>query len=349
MADTTIKLSGTYDSIEAYNILEEMRNMSSDYEEIRTEAAEAASGARAAVATAQTAVTTATTAANNAQTYAGNANDSATAAAGSASSASIAATNALDSQNAAAGSASAAATSASNASASEDSAADSATAAAASAAEVAATIQNYLPLSGGTMTGVITTGASLLANRSVNTSWLQLNGGSETGDGASLILFGKEDSRQGAFRLTANDGTNSKQLMGNSNGVLTWGVNKILTDATVGTVVSKTASDVSLSATTAKTITSISLTDGTWVVNGHVSFTSVTANRIYGVGITTSPNRYGYANDGTIALHSASSGTIVANVTNVLTLESTTTVYLCGYVTASATAANAHITAVRIV
>ena len=155
MADTTIKLSGTYDSIEAYNILEEMRNMSSDYEEIRTEAAEAASGARAAVATAQTAVTTATTAANNAQTYAGNANDSATAAAGSASSASTAATNALDSQNAAAGSASAAATSASNASASEDSAADSATAAAASAAEVAATIQNYLPLSGGTMTGNI--------------------------------------------------------------------------------------------------------------------------------------------------------------------------------------------------
>ena len=118
MADTTIKLSGTYDSIEAYNILEEMRNMSSDYEEIRTEAAAAASAATAAVATAQAAVTNATTASNNAQTYAGNANDSATAAAGSASSASTAATNALDSQTAAAGSASAAATSASEASAS---------------------------------------------------------------------------------------------------------------------------------------------------------------------------------------------------------------------------------------
>lgn len=118
MADTTIKLSGTYDSIEAYNILEEMRNMGADYADIKTEAEEAATQATAAVATAQAAVTNATTASNNAQTYAGNANDSATAAAGSASSASTAATNALDSQTAAAGSASAAATSASEASAS---------------------------------------------------------------------------------------------------------------------------------------------------------------------------------------------------------------------------------------
>ena len=130
MADTTIKLSGTYDSIEAYNILEEMRNMGADYADIKTEAEEAATQATAAVATAQAAVTNATTASNNAQTYAGNANDSATAAAGSASSASTAATNALDSQTAAAGSASAAATSASEASVSETNAAASATAAA---------------------------------------------------------------------------------------------------------------------------------------------------------------------------------------------------------------------------
>ena len=31
MADTTIKLSGTYDSIEAYELLEEMRGVASDY------------------------------------------------------------------------------------------------------------------------------------------------------------------------------------------------------------------------------------------------------------------------------------------------------------------------------
>ena len=31
MADTTIKLSGTYDSIEAYELLEEMRSVASDY------------------------------------------------------------------------------------------------------------------------------------------------------------------------------------------------------------------------------------------------------------------------------------------------------------------------------
>jgi hypothetical protein len=130
MADTSIKLSGTYDSIEAYQILEEMRDMSEDYEDIKTEAEAAASAATAAVATANAAVTNATTAANNASTYAGNANASASDAAGYAANASTSATNAATSETNASNSAGAAATSESNASASATNAAASAAAAA---------------------------------------------------------------------------------------------------------------------------------------------------------------------------------------------------------------------------
>lgn len=130
MADTTIKLSGTYDSIEAYNILEEMREMSTDYEEIKEEAEAAASSATAAVTTAQTAANNASTYATNASTYADNANTSAGEAAGYASDASTAATNAASSETNAHNSEIAAAASESNASTSETNAAASAAAAA---------------------------------------------------------------------------------------------------------------------------------------------------------------------------------------------------------------------------
>ena len=130
MADTSVKLSGTYDSIEAYNIMVEMQNMSADYEEIRTEAAAAASAATAASAAATNAVNTANTAVANAQTYAGNANSSATEAAGYASDASTSATNAASSETNAHNSEVAAASSESNASTSETNAAASAAAAA---------------------------------------------------------------------------------------------------------------------------------------------------------------------------------------------------------------------------
>ena len=135
MADTSVKLSGTYDSVEAYNIMVEMQNMSADYEEIRTEAAAAASAATAASTAATNAVNTANAAVANAQTYAGNANTSAGEAAGYASDASTAATNAATSETNASNSASAAATSAANAAASE------------------AIVVGALPLSGGTITG----------------------------------------------------------------------------------------------------------------------------------------------------------------------------------------------------
>ena len=79
---------------------------------------------------------------------------------------------------------------------------------------------------GGTISGMITSKFTAL-NCSVNDSYVQINGGSGTTDGGTLIIFGKNDSRAGAFRLTANDGTNVVQLQGNANKSLTWNSQKV--------------------------------------------------------------------------------------------------------------------------
>ena len=115
---------------------------------------------------------------------------------------------------------------------------------------------NYLPLAGGTMTGAIKgnpltlTGddgngnsASLVCNANGKLTWsgeelifsdsipiihrsndntqLTICGGSTILNGASLILDGK-NTANGAFNLTASNGTDSAVLAGYSNGSLTW-------------------------------------------------------------------------------------------------------------------------------
>ena len=234
MADTSVKLSGTYDSIEAYNIMVEMQNMSADYEEIRTEAAAAASAATAAVTTAQTAANSASTYAGNAQTYAGNANTSAGEAAGYASDASTAATNAASSET--------------NAHNSEVAAAASASSAAASEAVVA----GALPLSGGTMTGAISFDATgqigyratthetpanpckqLIVSSTNIDQWSE-----EAGAKMSLHTYdstGTNTKEDGGFSLVATDGTNSRTLSGKPDGELVWG-NVPITDGSFITV-----------------------------------------------------------------------------------------------------------------
>ena len=159
MADTSIKLSGTYDSIEAYNILEEMRTMETTIEGYKDDAETAATTAGNAATTAQGHANNASDYADNAQTYAGNASASADNAEASAANAYTSETNAATSATNAHNSEVAAASSETNAANSEDAAADSATAAAASAAEAAATLQNYLPLTGGNITGSLTVGS----------------------------------------------------------------------------------------------------------------------------------------------------------------------------------------------
>ena len=187
MADTSVKLSGTYDSIEAYNILEEMRNMSSDYEEIRTEAAAAANAATAASTAATNAVNTANTAVANAQTYAGNANTSAGEAAGYASDASTSATNAASSETNASNSASAAATSAANAAASE------------------AVVAGALPLSGGTITGDLNvTGTLKKSGNNVVTSNFSTFTVSKTNNMSSISVG--QAIRMGNLAIVSFDG-----------------------------------------------------------------------------------------------------------------------------------------------
>lgn len=235
MADTSVKLSGTYDSIEAYNIMVEMQNMSADYEEIRTEAAAAASAATAAVTTAQTAANSASTYAGNAQTYAGNANTSAGEAAGYASDASTSASNAATSETNASNSASAAATSAADAAASE------------------AVVAGALPLSGGTMTGNIAWAHGEVGYRSITHTapydpcrQMIVTAGtvdSEWNDGnAKLALHtfdstGVNTAENGGFDLLASDGTNSASLTGRPGGSLTWANNNVMTEKTeTGTI-----------------------------------------------------------------------------------------------------------------
>lgn len=73
-------------------------------------------------------------------------------------------------------------------------------------------VDNFLPLSGGAMTGYI--------SRSVNDSFLQLNGGTAQANGSWLRLNGKDNT--GVFQLRANDGVNDVGLVGNPDGTLKW-------------------------------------------------------------------------------------------------------------------------------
>lgn len=77
-------------------------------------------------------------------------------------------------------------------------------------------VDNYLPLTGGNVKSAV------FLQRAVDDSWIQFNGGTATPNGANLILFGKDESRAGAFWLTANDGNATKQLIGKADGTLNW-------------------------------------------------------------------------------------------------------------------------------
>ena len=80
-----------------------------------------------------------------------------------------------------------------------------------------------LPLSGGTMTGTVTFTVPAVINQATATSYTTIRGGTTNSDGARLVLTSKGDSDTGAFKLYAQDGTNSPYLVGKANGALTWG------------------------------------------------------------------------------------------------------------------------------
>lgn len=217
MADT-IKLSGTYDSIEAYNILTEMQSLETTIEGYKDDAEAAASTASGAVTTAQGYANDASTYAGNASTYATNASNSSDTAAGYAANAYTSETNAAASATAAYNSEVAAALSASSAAASE------------------AVVNGALPLSGGTMTGMINMDSQAInfgaawndtARIYKITDVLRLAGGTSTSDG-SYIDIGTPAASEHGIVLDAKDNSNETKLIAKPNGTLTWGSNAVI-------------------------------------------------------------------------------------------------------------------------
>ena len=94
-------------------------------------------------------------------------------------------------------------------------------------------LDDYLPLAGGTMTGVIKVSGYLAGNIN-NTSNVRIVGGTNASNGSALDLYGKDNSTYaGRFTIVANDGTNSKYFIGKPDGTLTWDGNNIAVGITV--------------------------------------------------------------------------------------------------------------------
>lgn len=93
--------------------------------------------------------------------------------------------------------------------------------------QLAEALGKFLPLSGGTMNDVITFSGIVALARTDDASYIQINGGSGWGHGASLHLMGKDGSEKGLFNLTAHDGLNQQLLVGSPTGSLTWGGNSL--------------------------------------------------------------------------------------------------------------------------
>jgi hypothetical protein len=106
----------------------------------------------------------------------------------------------------------------------------------AKATDVAAT---YLPLSGGTMTGGISTSVEGILVGKDDTVGLRISGGTGWSNGASVVVYGKSHATYpGMLRIKAEDGTNEHILLGKPDGTLTWGgknivrsVNNVAADA----------------------------------------------------------------------------------------------------------------------
>lgn len=81
-----------------------------------------------------------------------------------------------------------------------------------------------LPLTGGTMTGVITSnrGTNAIIASVNNTNMVRVYGGSTAGTGANLDLYGGENAEKGAFILRARNSSKYIELKGETDGAFTW-------------------------------------------------------------------------------------------------------------------------------
>ena len=90
---------------------------------------------------------------------------------------------------------------------------------------------SYLPLAGGTMTGVINRNG-VLAGNPADGGNISLRGGTSSfSNGGALVLYDKDHSdRKGYFLLQAGDGTNIVNFYGKPDGTLVWGNYNVLRD-----------------------------------------------------------------------------------------------------------------------
>lgn len=141
---------------------------------------------------------------------------------------------------------------------------------------------DYLPLSGGTMTGGIKRNGVAIINTADN-GYVQYNGGKD--DTSSYIcIYGKNhSSNPGTINLRAYDGTNSRYLHLEPNGTLNWGG----LDISPQTWKSSSFSDKSAASGTRTNLGSYTLTKGTWLICIAVNFPS-NANGYRDINISNS-------------------------------------------------------------
>lgn len=87
---------------------------------------------------------------------------------------------------------------------------------------VSSALTKYLPLSGGTLSGVIQSTTSNPMRRSVDDSFMEFFGATTYKNGAFIRLDGKDGPKPGVFSLATGDGTSNKFLLGYPDGSLTW-------------------------------------------------------------------------------------------------------------------------------
>lgn len=187
--------------------------------------------------------------------------------------------------------------------------------------EMRGAASDYLPLTGGEISGDLIVDGQLSGNLTGNVTGtasgnLPLSGGTMTGT------------------LTLSDGGTA------------------LSNATVGTIVdNNTSSAVSIPQGSATTVVSINLDKGNWVITGHAYFFSsnVTANKVYSIGIGTTANNFGYGDDGSMTIHASYSGNLVLQTTRILQIGSdNTTVYMCSLCNVATSISVGRIRAIRI-
>ena len=89
--------------------------------------------------------------------------------------------------------------------------------------QLALAMAKFLPLSGGTMTGPIAVSDIVAMNGAHDGTYLQFNGGTSYGRGASFEVFGANNSEApGAFRIWAHNGASAQLLTGYPDGTLMW-------------------------------------------------------------------------------------------------------------------------------